>query len=415
MGELRSGNGPGPAGLVLSPRLYEEAYTRGLSLSAFLEQVDPTEKYPDGDAMKQLDAFERQLFLAGIRPFSNPRRGLWADKVEKFWTSDREGAEALFPEFVARVWRSIGLPETRVPGFPGLEKRFYMSSSPISDVLHPDYVSTVVRQKQIAPAIPLSEIVAITTPIDSGVYKAFYLTDDQDERRMRRVAEGAEVPTAKLTGGDHSINVKKYGRRLLGTYEVFRRMRIDRFALHVALLATQAEVDKVKTGIDVLINGDGNTSTAATNYNISTLDADWSSGDNPTLKGYLAWRMKWTSPYYCNVVLAREADILNLLMCNAGTANVLFGQVAGMFGIGGVTPIGAQLGPARVGWEDQCTADKWLGIDNRFALEMVTEIGATLTETNKIISTQWNEIVMTESVGFCIFDSQSNRTLTLNA
>jgi len=402
-----------PREIVLSPELYERAYSEGTSLSGYLEKLDPSREYK-GTEFDGTDAFERQMFWADIMPFSYPERGVWSDRVSKFY--EQEGAAVLFPEFIARVWRSVSTVANKTPGLDGLQ-RFYMSSSPVSDVLHPDYIQSVARQKQIAPAIPLSEIVAITTGIDSGVYRAFYLKDDEDERRMARVAEGTEVPTVELTGGDHTISVRKYGRRLLGSYETFRRMTIDRFALHLALLAVQAEVDKVKTAIDVIVNGDGNTTpavTAATNHNLLTLDTDAVAGA-PTLKGYLAWMMQWGSPYACNVVLAKQTHALELLMCNAGTANVLFGQVVGMFGIGGVTPISGQLGPVRLGWDAQCPTETWVGIDNRFAIEMVTEIGASLTETDKIISRQFNEIVMTESIGFAVLDPNSSKTLTLNA
>ena len=347
-----------------------------------------------------------QLKIANIKTQSVAWRGLSADRVDRFFASDKPGSEWLFPEFIARKWRAVGKP--RVAG-----ERFYASSSPVSDVLYPDYIATQIRQKQIAAAIPLSAIVALTTPIDSGVYEAFYLTDDETERQMVRVAEGAEVPTVKLTGGDHTIRVKKYGRRLLGTYETFRRMRIDRFALHLQLLAIQAEVDKVNTGIDVLINGDGNSGTAATNHNLTTLDTGATAG-TLSLKGYLAWRQQWANPYVGDVVLGREADVLSLLMLNLGSANVPFFQLAGAFGIGGVTPINSGLGPVLAGWSSQVTANHLLGIDSRFALEMVTEIGAALTETDKIIGKQFNEIVMTESVGFCIFDANANKTLDIS-
>ena len=402
--------------LPLSPDMYRYAYAgdnkrkEPMNLTAYLEELDPSSKYANDPNMRGTDAFERQLLAAGIRTKSDPRRGLYADKFERFWTSDKPGAETLAPEFIARKWReaAYGL----LPGDEG--KRFYASSDPVSDVMYPDFLASVARQKQIAPAIPLSTMLAITTPIDSGVYKAFYLTEDSDERTMRRVAEGTDVPTAVLTGGDHTISVKKYGRRLLGSYETFRRMRIDRFALHIALLAVQAEVDKVTTALDVLVNGDGNASTAATNSNLTALDAAAVAG-TPTVKGYLAWRMLWTSPYNCNTVLALSEHILEMLLMNVGSGNVTFGQLQGLFGIGGVQPIGPQMGPVMIGWDTNAPAEKWVGFDNRFALEMVTEMGSSLTETDKIIGQQLNEIVMTESVGFCILDVNSHRTLTLNA
>ncbi len=388
---------PRAADIPLNRSLYEEAYRGGLSVSAWLEHLDPSVEYRDG-----LDAFERQLMLADIRTQSVPEQGVWAHKVDRFFGSDRPGSEWLLPEFMARKWREAS------------GARFYASSSPVSDVLYPAFIQEQARAKQIAPAIPLSAIVAVTTPIDSGVYQAFYLTDNAAEYTMKRVAEGAEVPTAELTGGDHTVRLKKYGRRLLGSYETFRRMRIDRFALHLQLLAVKAGSDKVDTAIDVLVNGDGNSGTTPTNYNLTTLDTG-AVATSLTLKAYLAWRMKWANPYICNVVIGQESDVLQLLLLNMGSANVPFFTLAGAFGIGGVTPINSGLGPTQVGWSSSAPSLKLVGIDNRFALEMVTEAGATLTETDKIIREQKNEIVMTETVGFCVFDVNASKTLDINA
>lgn len=400
-----------PRDFVLSRKLYEVAYKREMSMSALLEEMDPSGQYINDPVLKGTDAFERQLYFSGVAVRSNIRAGVWADKVEKFWTADRDGTAALLPEYVARVWR-----KTVSDGWSVDQgQRFYASSDPVSDVMYPAYIQATARQKMIAPAIPLALLVAITTPIDSGVYKSFYLTDDETERRMVRVGEGATVPTVKLTGGDHSIDVRKYGRCLEGSYETFRRMRIDRFALHIALLAVQTEVDKVKTGIDVLINGDGNASTSATSYNKTTLDTGIAAGDPISAKAYLAWLMKWGNPYNCQVILAQESNALDLFLVNAGSANVLLGQLNGIYGMGGLRPVSDQMGYKLVGWESQVTANTLLGVDTRFALEMVQEIGASLTETDMIISQQFRQIVMTESVGFCVMDQNASKLMVTNA
>jgi len=391
---------PLAAELPLNRALYEEAYKHEMSVSAWLEHMDPSPQYKDG-----LDAFERQLMLADIRTTSIPARGLWAHKGERFWASEKPGTEWLAQEYIARKWREASL---------GDGQRFYASSNPVSQVLYPAFIEQTMRAKQIAPAIPLSALVAITTPITGDVYKAFYLTDNSDEYTMKRVSEGAEVPTAELTGGDHTITLRKYGRRLVGGYEAFRRMQLDRFAMHLQLLAIQAQADKVNTALDVVVNGDGNSGTTPTNSNLTALDTAAVAG-TLTLKGFLAWKMQWANPYLCNVVLGREADVLQVLLLNMGSANAPFLSIAGAFGIGGVTPINSGLGPVQIGWTSSAPSLKLVGIDNRFAVEMITEVGASLTETDKIISSQRNEIVMTEVVGFCIIDANANKTLDINA
>jgi hypothetical protein len=396
---------PRAGDIVLGGRLYEEALSKRVCLSAYLEEIDPSR--PDDN----LDAFERQLMLSGIRVRSDPALGVYADKVEKFWESDKEGAEWLFPEFMYRLWRKAALR-----GFsPDLQQRFYMSSEPVSDVLYPSFIQGVARQKQIEPAIPLSELVATVTNVEgSRTYDAFYLTDDSDEYTERRVAEGAEVPFSKLTGGDHTIALKKYGRGLEGSYEIFQYMKIDRFALHIALLAVKAEADKVDTVIDLIVGGDGNANTQAENHDLSEMD-DTATKGKLELKGWLNWLMQWDSPYFCNTVLGQNANILQVLMLNMGSANVPYFTLAGNFGIGGVTPLNRTLGGVRLGWTPSAPSQKLIGLDNRFGVEMLTQVSSSLTETNRLVRRQVNEIVFTEMVGFCVLDVNANKTLRLDA
>lgn len=399
-----------PREMELSLGTYEEAYKKGTTFSNVLEERDPSHQYHDDPRFAGTDAFQRQLMFAGIVPSSDPERGVWSSEIGDFHKTER-GAH-LFPEWVSRQWRKVA--------YRGLKtdtgERFYASSDPVSNVLYPPQISTMVRQKQIAPAIPLSRIIAITTPVNAAAYQAFYLTDSTTERTMRRVAEGAEVPTAKLTGGDHTVRIRKYGRALEFSYETARYMRLDRFAIHLALLAVQAEVDKFATAIDVAINGDGNSSTAATNHNKTTMDTGLVAGDALSGKAYLTWRMQWANPYRCDFVLGREAEALQVFLMDMGSGNVNYWQLANLSGFGKTTPINPQLGPADVGWDSAAiAANLLLGLDSRFALEMAVGTGTTLTETDKLIKSQFNVIVMTEALGFAVFDANATKTLTLNA
>jgi hypothetical protein len=390
--------------LPITRTQYREAVDRGLSFSAYLEELDPSDGYNDG-----LDAFQRQLAVADIRVRSDLANGVPAHRVERFWNSAKSGSENLFPEYVNRVYRAVTLA-----GFDDQQNRFYASSVPVSAVLNPAVLDQIVRQKQIAPAIPLSAIIAFTNTIDGAAYVSHYLTDDSDERTMKRVSEGSEIPTAILTGSDHTIRLRKYGRKLRASYEAIRRSPIDRLALHLALLAVQAEADKVNTAIDVAINGDGNTNSAS-NSNLTTLDTTTTAG-NLTLKAYLAWRMAWPNPYNCSVIVGQNAYILQALLMNTGSANTPFAQFQGSWGIGGFQPINPNLGATRIGWlTNTGLSTKLLGIDARFGLEMVVEAGATLTETDRLISTQFNEIVMSESVAFAVLDANANKTLDTGA
>jgi len=386
---------PGPQDLLrqMSPALYREAYSHGMSLSAWLEQQDPSDEYKDG-----LDAFGRLLKVANIRTRSLPELGVWADTFEKFVETD--SARMLVPEWLARQWRRATL---------GLSNRsIYTSSDNIpGGVMAPWVDAAAPRATQIAAAIPLALLVAITTPIDGDAYRAYYLTDVTAQERMARVTEAAELPRVKLTGGDHAIRLYKYGRAIEASYEALRRQRLDRVALHIARLAVQNEVDKVATAIDVLVNGDGNDGTAATSYNLTTLDSATTAG-NPTWKAWLAYEMKFTSPYTCSVALMQESIALQLRLLNTGTANAPVPPTK--FGI--INPDG---GLVRIGWTSDAPANTIVGIDTRFALERVVEVGADIQEIERWATRQVQLLTMSEVEGYAVFDQNATKLIAVNA
>lgn len=347
---------------------------RGMSLSNYLEELDPSHEYGASDPMGSLDAFERQLLLAGIRTQSDPSKRIFADPVERFYASDQPASPVLFPEFINRQMRT-----------------------------------------PLLAASILDEIVAITTPIDSDTYRSIYLTDQVTDRRMRRVSEGSELPTVKLTTSEHPITLHKYGVKLQGTYEVFRRMRLDLFSLHLARIALQAQIDKASEGVDVLINGDGNAN-GATNFNLTTLDSGTTAG-NLTYKAWLRWGLK-LFPYQLNTVVAGEAELLSILTLQFPNVNPL--MLLSMLTQG--QPVEMRLEVAQGIWTtirlvflSTAPSNVLVGFNRQSGLEMVTEIGSTLTETDRLIGKQMNEITLSEVVAFAVLFQQAVTTLTLNA
>lgn len=387
--------------------LYRAAAERGLTLSAFLEQEDPSAEYRDG-----LDSFQRLVMLSGLKVVSDPYRGFYADEFSAF--DKDEQTRSLLPEWAFRQWRKVTL------GFPfhSAQNRAPLLSSDagLGTVMRPYVDAAQARMQQLAPAIPLSEIVAVTTPISGDAYRAFYLTEPTAaEKRLVRVGESAEIPKVTLTGGDHTINLKKYGRALEVSYETLRRQRIDKVALWIARLAIQAETDKVAYAADVLVNGDGNSGTAATNHNLTTLDPAAVAG-TLTLKGWLAYKLQFANPYQITHMLVQSAVALQVMLLNLGSANVLLATVQGALGAGSIEPINPETSDrVRYGITSDAPALKVVGFDRRFALERVTEIGADISEIDRFILRQTQVLTMTEVEGFAIFDANATRTLDINA
>jgi hypothetical protein len=355
--------------IPLSIQLYREANEKGLTFSQFLEQIDPSHEYNDG-----LDAFERQLQRYNLVTKSIPEKGIWASKVEAFYTS---------------------------------------SDPTATPVLFPEYVNRVAREALVQDDI-LSEMVAIRTPIDSNAYRTIYIDTDSKMTSKKRVAEGADMPVATMRTSENTIKIYKYGRRLKATYEAIRRMRIDLFNLHIQGIMMQAAMDRATDAYNVLKNGDGNNN-AATNYNKTDLQTGVAT-DALSYAGWLKYMFKFY-PYKMSTIIGGEAELIELLTVNAPNIDPL--KLIQMLKFGGTAQGGTMaqniFNDYRIVFLPDATANVLLGFDRRYGMEMVTEVGSDITETQRIISSQWEEIVISEVNGFGIFLPLSRRTLTLNA
>lgn len=379
--------------------LHREALQAGVPLGRYLETLDPS---AEGDS---LDAFGRQLREAGIVTRSDPQAGMWASPASMFF--ETKAGRALYPEFFARRWREVAFATPQ-------QRAILLSSDSILGGWDRPYTDAAAPRwnDQFAPAIPLSELVSLVTPITGEDYRALYMTYDAEALRMFRVGESAEIPMATLTSSERAIRLRKYGRGLRTTYEQMRRTRVDRLAWWIRWLALQSEVDKVAAALDVLVSGDGNANTAATKIDLTTLDADATPG-TLTLEAWLAFRMEFEQPYMLTTVLAQAGDIMQLIMLNSGSANV---PLAGLnlAGIGNtLTPINSLADGVRYGWTSDAPESKFVGFDRRFALEHVTEIGSEISETDRFITNQTQVITFTEVSGFATLDPSAAKVLDL--
>lgn len=378
---------------------HREAIQMGVPFTRYLELMNPTEK---GD---RLDAYQRQLKAAGIITRSDPQAGYWASEVGDFF--DSVAGRALFPEFFAREWRKVAFanPEQRA---------ILLSSDAVINTWERPYTDAAGPRwnNQFTPAIPMNELVAITTPITGEDYRSLYMTYDAEALRLFRVGESAEIPMANLTTSARSIRLKKYGRGMRTSYEALRRMRVDRFAWWIRWMAVQSEVDKVAAALTVLISGDGNNGTAATEYDMTDLDSGATPG-TLSLEAWINFRLQFAPPYSLTTALMTQATALQLIMMNVGTANL---PLAGynLNGLGNtLTPINATADAVRYGWTSEAPTAKIVGFDARAALEQVVEIGSEIKETEQFITNQTQVVTMTENNGFAILDPAATKILDL--
>lgn len=402
----------------VSVDMYRDAMQAGMSLSAWMERLSPSDT---NDLRQGNDAFSRVLAEKDVYTRSMPDVGIWADTWQDVF--EETPADRLIGlEWVARRWREA---KTSKPAYyPTQGQRdVYMSSDyPPGTYMRPFIDAAEPRWTQLAPPIPLDRLVALTTPITGIDYRAVYLQGVlPDQKRMVRVGEAAEPPRMKLITTAHSINLYKYGRILEASYEVLRRQRLDRIAMEIALMAIQAEVDKVSTVLDIIVNGDGNANTSATNYNLTTLDplASASSPTPPynlTVRGWLNFKAQFAQPYVLTTAIVQRDVAVALQMLNMGSANVMLTQIQQASGFGGFEAINPALRDnVALGWTQDAVPLKVTGFDARRAVERVVEIGSNIQEVERHATTQTQDLVMTEVEGYDILDPFATAVLNVAA
>ena len=323
--------------LKLEKGMYRQ---EGMSFTQVLESLDPSENYR-GTALENTDAFQRQLKRFGIRA-----KGPGSSTVEKFFrTMD---SAVLFPEYIARTVRQ------------GME------------------------ENDILPAIT-----ATTTVIDSMDYRSIYSIATDEDKELKTVEEGAEIPSTEVKSKEHLVSLSKRGRMLVASYEAIRFQKLDLFSVMLRQIGAYIQKMQLSDAVNVLINGDGNNN-AATEYVVG--DAPISG--TPGTLGYDQLVEFWGQfdPYTMNTILC-STDTMTKMLKIPELQNPMTGlnfQGTGKL----TTPLGAQL------HRTSAVGDGIIiGMDNRYALELV-RAGDVLVEYDKLIDRQLERAAITSISGF---------------
>ena len=323
--------------LKLEKGMYRQA---GMSFTQVLESLDPSENYR-GTALEGTDAFQRQLKRFGIRA-----KGAGSSTVEKFFAT--MDSAVLFPEYIARTVRQ-GMEENDI--LPG--------------------------------------IVATTTVIDSLDYRSIYSDATEEEKELVEVTEGGEIPATQITTKDHLISLTKRGRMLVASYEALRFQKLDLFGVMLRQIGAYIQKQQLADAVQVLLQGDGN-GNAAKQYTVGTSPI---SGTKGTL-GYDQMVEFWGQfdPYTMNTILCSTGTMTKMLKIPE-LQNPMTGlnfQGTGKLS----TPLGANLYRTNA-----LTDGKIIGLDNRYALELV-RAGDVLVEYDKLIDRQMERAAITSISGF---------------
>jgi hypothetical protein len=334
------------AEVELTADVYHNARSRGLDLTQWLEEMNPSQP---GEA---LDAFERQLALAGIR-ISGPG----ADVIDRFFSSSENAV--LFPEYVSRSIKA-GMQDFR----------------------------------------KLDAVLATRTRIDDNTYRTIFMDDSvlsESDLQLAKVGEGAELPRIEIATSTHTLTLYKYGRYIEASYEAIRRKKAPVVAVFLRSIGMQIQKDKFDSALSVLINGDGNSNAAS----ITNVAVDDTLSYSDLLSFCLAF-----DPYEMNVMITNStvaASLLNLTEFKDPALAAPLQERGEM-----ITPFGAKLLV-----DDGVPASTIIGLDKRYALEEVYETGI-LTETDRLIRQQLEGTAISEVSGFAKLVKSASRVLNID-
>ena len=323
----------------------------GQSFAKTLEELDPSEHYR-GTPLEGLDAFQRQL-----KRFDIKVKGAGSDMVEKFFHTTE--SSVLFPEFVSRVVRQ------------GLEEGSIL----------PDLVATV-------------------THFDGMDYRSITSVPTEEDKKLRRVEEGAAIPETVIRTQENLVRLHKRGRMLVASYEAIRFQRLDLVSVTLRQIGAYIGRMHLADAVGVLTNGDGN-GNAAVVYNVGTSPISGSAG---TLS-YEAMVDFWSQfdPYTMNTLLV-GSDMMLAMLKMQEFQNPLTGlnfQGTGTL----TTPLGAKLLRSSV-----VPAGTLIGLDNRYALEQISS-SDILVEYDKLIDRQLERAAITSISGFAKLSTDASKVL----
>ncbi|MBR2953699.1 MAG: phage major capsid protein [Clostridia bacterium] len=313
---------------------------------AELESIDPSENYK-GTSLEGLDAFQRQLKRFDIR-----LKGAGSSTVDKFFaTTD-------------------------------------------SAVLFPEYVSRAVHQG-IEEGKHLDSIIATKTNIEGLDYRTITSIPTADEKELKEVAEGTQIPETVIHTQENLVSLKKRGRMLVASYEAIRFQRLDLFTVTLRQIGAYIARSQFKDAVNVLINGDGNNNPAA---EISPATAGTISYED------LITLWNSFSPYEMNTLIASPdvtAKLLTMPEFRDAPAGLNFHGKGTM-----ITPLGANL------IKSTDIDSTLVALDKNYALEMVTA-GGVMTDFDRLIDRQLERATISQISGFAKIFADSAKVMNV--
>ncbi|MDD5089173.1 MAG: hypothetical protein PHI18_10310, partial [bacterium] len=198
--------------------LYSEAQERGLSFSDLLEEMDPSPRKADGALDSPMDAFERQLYLAGV-----VMSGRSATSLEQFLTGT---ALILAPEYVSRE----------------IQRGYKMVQDP-------------------------ADLVAASVPERGPSVKPIYIKTELAKKSLARRSDSAAYPIVQLAYREKDAAMVDRGRQFDFSYRVLKNQKLAEFRVFLNWVGAQLAFDEISEIYTIIVSGDGASPAPSNSFN----------------------------------------------------------------------------------------------------------------------------------------------------
>lgn len=288
-----------------------------------------------------------------------------------------------------------------------MDSAMYTSSGMDSNEwLFPAWVESTIREATYDQSI-MNYLVTTSQGVDSNIVKSATLNmlSDVNKPNLKkaRVAEGADLPLAKIVMGEQAITLWKHGRAIEMTYEAVRRMKIDLFTRHMNAIINDMAFQNLDLAVDVLANGDGNTGSAAEKIGTT---ATAGSITNDELIGFLM--DYWFKNHYNANTIVTSLDIAKQIgamffdtnLSSGASAQVRF-NMPQFQSNENVTVLAANL--PKIGGKESIVL-----MNRENTLIRYTENGSNIQENQQFARNQTRLLTVSENSGYAIGVAGSN-------
>lgn len=315
-----------------SLELYDDANSKKMTLTELLESYDKSA--PDSP----LDAFQRQMFLAGVK--ISGRRSM---KMGAMF----DVALALTPEFINRE----------------------------------------IKQGMAMTGQNPNDLIAFETIEEGNSYEPLYITKPSVKGKSpAKTSAGVLMPTLEILYREKVIKMKPYGRNINVDYDVLRLMSSVEFRQILWFLGLNIMEDELGDIYDIAIDGD------------AAVDAPdpivaGNTFANLTYKNLLDLQFGFTRPFRISDIMMNNTQLPTLLnLSEFKDPNAFKYQVDGNM----ITPLG--WGSFRY---DGGATNRLVSVDRRFFAKKGSS-GGMLVEAGLIIERRMEKMAVSQKSGFSI-------------